>query len=459
MKKIKKTKEEREQIKKFKSEEKQRVLEKEKFELKKEHFILVFAVLLLIFLIAILIHMLFFTKKKEVIVPDAPTYENVDVGLIDFQDSKATATDLNSKKNSSLNVTYKIISDYYEKGILLSNTQVSYLNESFIVTSGPASADSFISSMTIDGNLSWITKLDNKEFGSIHVYKTVYYDGNYFVVGISEKGNKNNIIIIKVNTTGKRVTTRIISDNVDEKIKDVLVIDRKIVIITENSKSVKVYFTNDNLEENKKYVNSALYLKDLNSLYYEASINDDKIIKIACVSGDTHYIMEVNSDTYETTVNEFTEVNNLQTESTKKVSAYLKGFTATADSNIYKFDSDNRLINKFDYASVKLEDTKDYIEKYKDDEFIDVEDMENRIYINKVESNSNTIIVNTNTMFSNIYDMYDLNLKINKRIILDAFKYSYEEGVLLNSFYIDDVIYEVYSYGKDTPSIMISKIG
>ena len=169
--------------------------------------------------------------------------------------------------------------------------------------------------------------------------------------------------------------------------------------------------------------------------------------------------MEVNVDTYETNVKEFTEVNNLQTEQKKKVSAYLKGFTVTAGTTIYKFDSDNRLVNKFDYASVKLEDNKEYLEKYKDDEFIDVEDMENNIYLNKIETNSNTIIVNTNTMFSNIYDMYDLNLKINKRIILDAFKYSYEEGVLLKSFYIDDVIYEVYSYGKETPSIMISKIG
>lgn len=459
MKKIKKTKEERKQIKEFKSEEKQRILEKETFKLKKEHFLLVFAVLLLIFFIVILVYMLFFSKKREVIIPDTPTYENVDVGLVDFKDANATATDLNSKKNNNLNVTYKIISDYYEKGILLSNTQVDYLNNSFIVTSGPASVDSFISSMTIDGQLKWITKLDNKEFGSIHVYKTIYDNDNYYVVGISEKNNKNNLIIIKINTTGKRVTTRIISENVDEKIKDVLVLDRKIAVITENTKSIKVYFTNDNLEENKKYVNSDQYLKDLNNLYYEASINVDKVIKIACVSGDTHYIMEVNSDSYETSVNEFTDVNNLQTENKKKVSSYLKGFTATAGTNIYKFDSDNRLVNKFDYASVKLEDTKDYIEKYKDDEFIDVEDMENSIYINNIETNSNTIVVNTNTMFSNIYDMYDLNLKINKRIILDIFKYSYDEGVLLKSFYIDDVIYEVYSYGKETPSIMISKIG
>lgn len=459
MKKIKKTKEEKQQIKKFKLEEKQRVLEKEKFKLRKEHLILVFAVLLLIFLLGILIHMLFFSKKREVIVPETPTYESVDVGLVDFKDANATATDLNSKKNNNLSVTYKIISDYYEKGILLSNTQVDYLNEAFIVTSGPASTDSFISSLSIDGNLNWITKLDNKEFGNIHIYKTVYYGDNYYVVGIAEKSNKKNVVIIKVSAAGKRVTTRIISENVDEKVKDVLVIDRKIAIITEDTKNIKVYFTNDNLEENKKYVNSALYLKDLSNLYYETCTSVDRIVKIACVSGDTHYIMEVNVDTYETNVKEFTEVNNLQTEQKKKVSAYLKGFTVTAGTTIYKFDSDNRLVNKFDYASVKLEDNKEYLEKYKDDEFIDVEDMENNIYLNKIETNSNTIIVNTNTMFSNIYDMYDLNLKINKRIILDAFKYSYEEGVLLKSFYIDDVIYEVYSYGKETPSIMISKIG
>lgn len=459
MKKIRKTREERKEIKKFKLEEKQRVLEKEKFKLKKEHFILVFAVLLLIFLLVILVYMLFFSKKKEVIVPDTPNYEQVDVGVIDFKDSGATATDLNSKKNSASNVTYKIISDYYEKGILLSNTQVEYLNKTFIITSGPSSADSFISSVELDGTLKWITKLDNKEFGSIHVYKTVYYNDHYFVVGVSEKNNKKNVIIIKINSTGKRVTTRIISENVDEKIKHVLILNRKIAVITENANSVKVYFTNDNLEENKKIINSANYLKDITPLNYEASASVDKMLKIACVSGDTHYIMNINSENYEATVNEFTEANSLQTESKKKVMAYLHGFVVTSNNTIYKFDSDNRLVNKFDYQSIKLENEKDYLEKYKDDEFIDVEDIKNSIYINKIDTSTDTIIVNASTMFSNIYDMYDLNLKINKRIILDAFKYSYDEGILLKSFYIDDVIYEVYSYGKETPSIMISKIG
>lgn len=459
MKKIKKTKEEREQIKKFKAEERQRAIDKEKFKIKKEHLVLVFAVLLLIFLLSILIYMLFFSKKREVIVPDAPSYENVDVGVIDFNDSAATSTDLNSKKNSNLNVTYKIISDYYGQGILLSNTQVEYLNDSFIVTSGFSSSDSFISSISLDGKLNWITKLDDKEFGSIHVYKTIYYQDNYYVFGTAEKKSTNNLVVIKVNNVGKRVTTRIINEKTDEKVKDVLLIDRKIAVITENAGVIKVYFTNDNLEENKKYVTSTTYLKDVTDLYFEASINADKIIKIACASGDTHYIMEINSDTLETNAYEFTEVNNLNSESKKKVSAYLKGFVVSSGNIVYKFDSDNRLINKFDYNSVKLEDMTEYKEKYKDDEFIDVEDIENSIYLNYIEANSNTVIVNTNTLFSNIYDMYDLNLKINKRIILDAFKYSYDDGILLKSFYIDDAIYEVYSYGKDTPSIMISKIG
>lgn len=459
MKKIKKTKEEKLEIKKFKEEEKQKVLDKEKIKLHKEHFILLFAVLLLIFLLAILVYMLFFVKKREAIVPDSPSYEKMDIGIVDFKDNGATANDLNSKKNSNLNVTYKIVSDYYSKGILLSNTQVDYLNESFAVTSGPNSPDAFISSLTIDGNLNWITKLDDKEFGSIHVYKTIYYNDNYYVIGISEKNASKNIVVIKVNSNGKRITTRIINNNVDEKIKDVLLIERKIVIITEDTKVIKVYFTNDNLEENKKYVSSLTYLKDLTSLYYEASSSVDKTIKIACVSGDTHYIMEVNSDNYEAKVYEFSEANSLVTNSKKKVTSYLKGFTVLADNILYKFDSDNRLVNKFDYNSIKLEDTKEYKEKYKNDEYIDVEDMENSIYINKVVANSNSIIVSANTMFSNIYDTYDLNLKINKRIMLDTFKYSYDEGILLNTFYINNAIYEVYSYGKDTPSIMISKIG
>ena len=42
---------------------------------------------------------------------------------------------------------------------------------------------------------------------------------------------------------------------------------------------------------------------------------------------------------------------------------------------------------------------------------------------------------------------------------METIGYQYNDGVVLNSFYIDDAIYEIYSYGTETPSIMISKIG
>ncbi|MCH5166604.1 MAG: hypothetical protein J1F35_01805 [Erysipelotrichales bacterium] len=459
MKKIERTREEKRAIKRFKAEERQKVLNKERKPIRKEHFYLIGAIFILILLVSILIYVVFFGKRKDLIVPDLPTYETVDVGLVDFADKSATSDDLNSKKTSTLDVDYSIVSDFYKKGILLSNTQSDYLNDEFIITSGPLSDTSFISSISKDGKLKWLTKLDNKEFGKYHIYKTVTINNNYYVLSLTERDSKSSLTIVKISSEGEVLSTRVIKENVTDKIKDVITINGRIAVVTSNSKDINVYFSDSDLNENKTSISLSKNIDNTNYLNYENGSANNNTLSLVVSNGEATFKVSIDMNSYSVDAASIEELANLNTTETLRVGSYLNGYTAYTNQVLYKLDTDYRLINKFDYSSIKLEDDKALKEKYKDEELIDGADMENSIYIDTISNNTNSIIVNTKTLYSSIYDIYDENLIIQKRIILDTFKYSYEDGVILNSFYIDGSIYEIYSYGTETPSIMISKIG
>lgn len=460
MKKIRKTKEERKEIRKFKEEEKNKLrLNKEKKPFMKEHLYLIIAILVLALLITILIYMLFFSKSRDVIVPDLPKNETMDIGLIDFNDKGTTADDLNSKKNNNISVNYKVVSDYYKEGILLSNTNVEYLNNTFIVTSGPLSKDPFISKLSKDGNLEWLTKLNDKEYGTINVYKTVFINNNYYVFATSTKDSKLSLISIKINDSGKKVTTSKLKDDFNGKIKDVVISDKKISIITGDSSDIKVYFTDEDLKVNKNEVVISKYVDNSTYLNYQKSISTNGLLNVVVNNTDKFYSVEIDTNSYSTTAKEFNDINELKYEGSLKVSNYLDGYTGYTDTDVYKFDKNNKLINKIDYSKIKLENDEEFKKKYKDDEFFPSDDLENFIEIEEIKNDENRLVVKSNTLYSTIYDIYDSSLKINKRIMLDKIKYTYNESILLNSFYIDGTIYELYSYGSVTPSIMISKIG
>lgn len=453
------TKEEKKAIKQYKNEEKGMKLEKERKPLRKEHLYLALAILVLLSLVSVLIYMIFFSKKKELIVPDLPTHESVDVGVIDFSDSGTTADDLNSKKNSNMQVSYNLVTDYYKEGILLSNTQADYINDLIIVTSGPLSENPFVSAITKEGSLKWLTKLDDSEFGKINVYKTVFINNNYYVFGISTKDKTSSLIAIKLDETGKKKTTRILKSNIDDKVKDVVSVESKIAIVLGNSAELTIVLTDVDLKEDKNEIALSKYIDNSSYLNYQTGTNKNGNLNLVVNNAKIFYTVDIDTNSSSASVKEMMELNNLKTEETIRVSSYLEGYIAYTNSSIYKFNAEDKLINKFDYSKIKLENDEEFKEKYKDDEFFPSDDLENTINVEGVSYASSSLIVNSKTLFSSIYDIYDSSLKISKRIMLDTFKYSYPEGMLLNSFYIDGAIYEVYSYGSETPSIMISKIG
>lgn len=458
MKKVRKTKEELVEIKSNKKAARNTMFKKSKEKMTREQILLIVAIIFLVILILLLIIMLIFNQPKKVIVPNTPSYKQLDIGLVNYSDKGTDPNDLNIKKQTSLNVNYEIVSDYYQKGIMLSNTKVEYLNDLFVITSGPLSNDSFISTVNKDGNLKFLTKLDRNDFGEFKVYKTIYVKDNYYIVGISTKGNKNNIMVIKVDKDGKIITNKTIKEDIDTKIKDVLYNNETIAIITGDSINIEVYFTNTDLIENKKVIELGGYLPDAKNLYYESSVVNGNILKIAFQTSKSHYIATIELDSYNVNVSEITTINLLKGNNIT-ISGYLNGYVANDTTSIFKLNDNNELINKYDYKNLKLEDENALKEKYKDDDTFDIEGLVNEARIRNITVDNTSIVSMANTSFSSIYDIYDSNLKLTKRIIIDKLKYYYNNGVLLNSFYVGGTIYEIYSYGFETPSIMIAKIG
>lgn len=438
---------------------KENSIAKEKKEFKREYIFIGIAVLVLVILIALLVRVLFFGKRTDIIVPDAPTYDSLDIGIVDFADESANSLDLNSKKSNSLSVSYNIISDYYTEGILLSNTQVEFLNDEFIITSGPFSSIPFVSSISKDGKLKWLTKINNKDFEECRIYKTIFIGKYYYALAVTKKSDVFSLTAIKLTLDGKVDSIKVIKQDIDEKIKDVIYYNNKIIIVTSGGNDIYVYFTDENLSANEKKIKISEVIDKSDYLNYEGSSVSENSLYLVINNSEQLFKTTINTDEYTASTSIIEGIDLLNTDGTINIGSYLNGFTAYTDKVLYKFDSNFNLINKFDYSTVKLEDDTKYKEKYKDDEFIEVENTVNNIYIENVTKSSNSIIVNATTLFSSIYDIYDADLRVQKRIILDTFKYSYPEGVLLKSFYIDENIYEIYSYGAETPSIMISKIG
>lgn len=432
---------------------------KENKFLKKENIPIYLAILILICLVIALIYVLFFTKSNDVIVPDLPDYENYDVGVIDFSDKSASAADLNNKKTSKMDITNTIVSDYYKEGIVLSNTQVEYLNDNFVITSGPnSSSESFISVIDKNGKLKWLTKLDDKENGAIKIAKTVFYNNKYYIAAIIEKNSKKSLGLIQVDLNGKKINTNVIKDNIEDRIVDLKISDDFISIVTKTVDTT-IYFVDTQSNEFKKDVAISKFITAEGYMDYCTSQINGSSLSVVINNSSKYYVVNINTSNYLAQVVELTDINNINSQNSVSIGNYLNGFVAYSDKIVYKLNNANKLINKFDYSTIKLEDNKAIKEEYKDDELLEVDEFENYVLIDKVQISSEQIVVQFDTLYSKIYDVYDENLKIKKRLMINTYQYDYTDGVMLNSFYVDGAIYEVYSYGFETPSILINKIG
>lgn len=435
------------------------VLSKEKPKFKREYIGIIIAVIVLIVLLVILVKELFFTKRYQVIVPPLPNYKDVDLGVVDPKDTGNDINNIESKKVNKKNISYKLVSDYYKKGIVLGNTKINMNGDKFYITSGIGSPNAFVSSVTTDGKLEWLYKIEEKKYKNIDIYQTKVINNMLYVfASATDSNNKKHTILITVNQKGEKEDLLVIEKENEIKVLDVKKYESKIALIaSDHNGDIKVYNITNAKTVDKNVYSLNSYYPNIDAKYVNSNLDKEKLSLIVKTDNGIEEITINNSDNLSERKT-FDGLNELQIEDSIYSTSYEKGYIFNTKNSVYKFDEQNRLENKNEYSKLKLENLDDIKEKYKDDEYMDVENLTNYIEINKITVDKN-ILVEFETLLTRVYDIYDSDFNLINRFMIDKEKYEIEEGILLASYYHDGSIYEIYSYGTKTPSIMISKIG
>lgn len=431
---------------------------------KKEYIPLIICAIVLVVLVSSLIYVIFHKEQIKLEVPELPKYEHVSVGVADFKDGNGKDNSLQSNKITETKVNYRIVSDYYKKGILLSNVNVEYMNDEFIIRSGAYSNTPFVSSVSLDGKLNWIYKISIKEAKSVTVVNTLYHKNLYYVFLNVLVDNQYRVAVFTVDSKGKKSDITYINKKSDNKANTVIETDSGFATILEGNNNLEIYYVDYKLKVDKKVYK----LSERKENIFKSSIpivravnykNNVISIVVTYMGGydNSKYIVNVEKD-FTTKIKVFNELEKIESD---EASVFISGkdcYYAMLGKKVYMFDLNGRLSNTYDYSNLQLENPEDYLGK----EYIDGFDEDTELTyleLQRIVKQDDGLVVNFETSFNNVYDIYDSNLKLKKRFMLEQAKYRYTNGVLLSTFYIDGKLYDIYSYGFETPSIMINTIG
>lgn len=438
---------------------KKKKVEKEHDPVGTERVIVKVAVVLLVIMAATLLFLLFYDKDSALIVPDEPNYKEIEMTVIDFTKDKINTNVMETSEKDDVPVRYTTVSDFYENNIMMTNTTVDYLNKRFIVRSREYSKMAYVSSVTLKGEYEWDIILDDNKFDSVDVNKVIYEDEYYYVFMTKKRDSGNTLEVIKLNEKGKKKGNLVLAQDVDESISDAYFNDGQFAIVTTAYKTFSVYYMNEKLKlvettfssAKNKVISVERYIR------YEKGYFDGDKTNIVFENGDKFVFVSVGKNGSATN-DKLDAINKLGSVETLNISEYHDGFVAYVGQKIYKLNDKYEIVNVYDYSTVKLPDDSKYVDK---DSEIGGYDGSGGYSLNieNVDIVNNFIIVKASTWFSNVYDIYDKHLNLKKRYTFDFTEYNYEHAVLLNSFYIDDKMYELYSWGAETPSIMISVLG
>lgn len=419
------------------------VRSKEKFTFRKEMLGIALAILMFVMLMALFIHQVFFVKKYEVIVPDLPNHKSYDVSVVD---GNGDTNDINAGEKKKLKVSYKVVDDFYKQGILLSGTLVNNLDDNLIITSGLFATTPFISRVSYEGKLDWLTKIEDSKYTGIQVYKTVSMNNEYYVAALCKNSNnEKDIVVYRFDSNGKMVNSKVIETNTKGRIAGGAVVNGKVAFVYELSNNPVVQLLNSDLtsekigvcQNNNEVCGLVLKVTATNDLINLAVNN-----KIAIVNANDKSVSVVN-------------LNNTIDEESYPID-YLNGVIYKSKDKVTKYDASGNVVKEIDYSKMKLENVKDYVTE--ESKHLMTDDAKSDFSIKNIHLDSDYIVVCSETTFSRLYDVYDKDLKLVKRYIFDITKYAINEGMLIDFIYSKDKIHEVYSYGVDTPSIMISTI-
>lgn len=346
---------------------------------------------------------------------------------------------------------------------MLANPQVEFYNDKFIIHSSSFGDTAFISSVSKDGKLEWLRKIKDKDYENIHIKKVLYMDKSYIAIAEGIKKTSKDLLAIKVTLNGEVEKIEIIENGFKNNIKSALMLDNQIGIITDTFENIKIYYLGSNLKlSNKTY--SLNEQPDNVFLTYQpwvvGQVYKDK--KLTIILG---YMGNTDNNMYKLVVDPLTNKSKLTVHSvfeelgvsTQAISGG-SGLLVQRDKKLNLYGTDDKLMNTFDYSKVKIEKLEDYKDKVQLMGEENWDDIKNELTIDNVYLTNGSWLVKTETLFHINFDLFDSNLNIRKRVMLDKSLYEYPDAILLKTFYVNNTIYEVYSYGLETPSIMVSVI-
>lgn len=430
---------------------------------KKEYIPLLIAILVLVVLVLILVIVLFYKDDKGLIVPDLPDKEAIDVGVFDFNSGKYSKDELDVEDTKKVSVDYKVITDYYKNGILISNPTVKYEDNEFIVRSGKFANDPFISIVDDKGKIKWLSKINVSRYETLKIIDVIKKNGYYNVFAVGVENNKNDNIIIRIDSKGNEEKREIISSKSNNTIKKILSVDKGFVIMTDGQDNIEIYYVSDEY----KMLKNPFYLKDskenkfktYNPTILSALVSDEVITMIVSYVGvdeNTNYLVKYDLNKGTLRIDPFIELNKISFSYSNPIESTKDNFYTINNNIAYLFSTSGKLINKYDYNSVKLPE----IKNCEIDEEVG-STCDDSVWIGKyfMDSNNNFLVESETSSDNMIFDVFDKELKLVKRYSHYVKAHGTEDAIYISSFYVNDKLYEFYSFGIDTPSILVSIIG
>lgn len=425
---------------------------------KREYVPLYISFFVFILLVVALLVVIFHKDDNGFILPDPPTEKELSVEVYDYKENDDT-NDLTKEVAQNLKTEYHFITDYYKKGIFLSDVNTEYVDGDFIIHSGKFNDAPFISVVDKSGKLKFLTKIKVNSYDSLKIKKVLKKDKNYYVIADGTTNNLNDNLVIKFNDKGKEVKREILSKGTKNSIADALVTNGNITVVTDWYDGIIIYTLSDDL----KSINDPYSFKDnetfSNYSLVKSVIYEDNtltiVVKYNGPKGEEIYLVDYNIDSKELTYKTFDEVKKVENQHTYSIYNSNNNFIVRTNKNIYIYNKNGELIKKQEYANLIFKNPtimQDIGEE-------DVGNIENKANLQKVTIFNDYIFTQAENLTHYIYDLYDKDLNLQKRFVLDIHEYKSADNTLLKVFYIDGKLYEIHLYGFDTPSIMISVIG
>lgn len=432
--------------------------QKIKREFNKSYIPIIIASFVLVLLSTALVYVVIYVPDDQIFALKVPQYKDLKIGVINGNDT----TKMKSLRNLNYEtheVNYSLVKDYYRNDIILNTVKISLINnEEFIIRNNDLIEETekeFISKVNLKGNLEWLTIITDENYKDIKIEEVLKHQDEYYLVCTGTKGKYKHLMIVKLDNKGTIINVSSIKSDFTKKIYKIFQTSNNIIVMSDD---IELYYINYDLKLEKevyKYLSKSPF-GDSELYVYGASLNGNNLVVLVNVydyykDGTEDYILDIDINKK---ISSYYPVKNISNSLNSMMSrvAYIVN-----DKILYKVDKNKLLAYSFsaeylgqvDYSNLELEEDNLYIISSSK------ETIKNKIEVMSVSDK----VIESNTNFYRVYDFIDNNLNITKRYVMDT-SYYYYNGVLLNTYIINNKIYELYMYGfeTNTPAILITEI-